>query len=88
MVSFQVQKNNKLKKFFNKDPNYRENTKKLWGSSKATIAKRLEDCSDIWCIKHKIDKSILTRWTYPSRKILIHRMLIFSVPRTSLKDLI
>ena len=34
----------------------------------------LKDYSDILCIKHKTDKSTLTKWKYLNRKILVQGM--------------
>ena len=49
--------NNKFRNLFSKRPNYRETNNISCKKAKSTVIEELNDCIDIWCIKHDIDKA-------------------------------
>lgn len=54
-----IVKNNKLRKFFTKDPKYQQNKTIYWKKARASIITSLEDCLYTWYIKNSEPKSNL-----------------------------
>ena len=51
-----------MRKSFIKGPKYREINNILQKKDKSTTIDRLNNCTDTWCSKHGIDKSVLIEW--------------------------